>query len=74
MNATVFVAPSPYYTQVGPSGAFQISGVPPGRYRLKVWSRKLPETQREVLLGPGAPTAVEIVIGAEVGGRPGEDK
>jgi plastocyanin len=64
MNATVFVSPSPYYAQVSPSGAFLLSGVPPGRYRLKVWSRKLPEIEREVLLAPEAPTAVEIVIGA----------
>jgi plastocyanin len=69
MNATVFVAPSPYYAQVSPSGAFLLTGVPPGSYRLKVWSRKLPEIEREVLLGPGAPTAVEIVVGTGAGAR-----
>jgi plastocyanin len=65
MNATVYVAPSPYHAVVSPSGGFQISGVPPGKYRLLVWSRKLPQVEREVELGAAPAVPIEIVIAGD---------
>ena len=45
MSAVVVVVSSPYFAVAGENGDFSISGVPPGRYTLYVWSEKaLPET------------------------------
>jgi plastocyanin len=45
MSAVVVVVASPYFTVAGKSGDFAIPGVPPGRYRLHLWSENaLPET------------------------------
>ena len=45
MSAVVVVVPSPYYVVVAKDGEFSIAGVPPGRYRLHLWSENaLPET------------------------------
>ena len=64
MNGTIFVAPTPYYDVVRPSGAFAIRDVPPGRYRLKTWSRRLPETSREITLAAGTTLSLEIPLAA----------
>ena len=45
MSAVVVVVSSPYFAVAGKNGDFSISGVPPGRYTLHVWSESaLPET------------------------------
>lgn len=48
MNATIFVAPTPYFAVVGAGGGYEIPGVPPGKYHLRCWSRKLPAIEREL--------------------------
>jgi plastocyanin len=48
MNALIFVAPSPYHSEVGTAGTFTIADVPPGTYRLRTWSPMLPEASGEV--------------------------
>lgn len=50
MNATIFVAPSPHYAQVSPSGRFRLEGVPPGRYRISVWCERLPGMTAELVV------------------------
>jgi plastocyanin len=45
MSAVVVVVPSPYYAAATKDGEFSITGVPPGRYMLHVWSENsLPES------------------------------
>ena len=45
MSAVVVVVPSSYFGVVSKSGEFSISGTPPGKYTLHVWSENaLPET------------------------------
>jgi plastocyanin len=45
MSAVVVVVPSSYFALTNKAGDFSITGVPPGRYRLHVWSENaLPET------------------------------
>ncbi len=46
MNATVLVVPSPFFARVDAKGGFAIRGVPPGHYRLHVWSDRLPMQER----------------------------
>ena len=62
MNGTIFVAPTPYFDVVRSSGAFSIRSVPPGRYRLKTWNGRLPETSRVITLAPGATLSHEIPL------------
>jgi plastocyanin len=45
MSAVILVVASPYFGVAGKNGDFTISGVPPGRYALHLWSENaLPET------------------------------
>jgi plastocyanin len=67
MSGTIFVAPSPWFDRVGPDGGFAIAGVPPGSYRLRTWSERLPESARSVTVSPGATLSVELSLGAAPG-------
>lgn len=56
MSAVVVVVGSPWYGLTTLSGEFEISGVPPGRYRLQVWGegcspKALQAASREVTVG-----------------------
>ena len=62
MNGTIYVAPSPWFAIAGPGGAFEIRGVPPGRYKLRTWCEKLPPTEREIAVGPGEALAVDVPL------------
>lgn len=64
MNGTIFVAPGPHFARVSAAGRFAIEGVPAGRYRLRSWCERLPDTSREIRLGPGQDLAVEIPLAA----------
>lgn len=59
MNATVFVAPTPWFAQVDAEGRFAIRDVPEGRWRLRTWSEKLPPLERPLEVD-GRPVAVEL--------------
>jgi len=65
MNATIFVAPSSYFAVAGTTGAFTLRDVPPGRYRLRTWNRRLPPASQLVEVGPGAPVVTNLVVAAD---------
>jgi len=67
MNGTIFVAPSPWWAVANRDGAWSIPGVPPGRYRLRAWSEKLPGASELVEVAPGARLEVELAIGPGAG-------
>jgi hypothetical protein len=60
MNGLIFVTPSSLFATPAASGAYQIGDVPPGRYRLRVWSERLPVWTRDVTLRAGEGAEVEI--------------
>jgi plastocyanin len=60
MNGLIFVTPSSLFATPAASGAYHIADVPPGRYRLRVWSERLPVWTREVTLRAGEGAEVEI--------------
>ena len=62
MSATIFVAPTPLFAVTDAEGRYAIEGVPPARYRVRTWSEKLPDTAREVAIGPGV-TALDLRLG-----------
>lgn len=48
MTAYVVVAPTPWHTQAGNDGRWELKGIPPGRYRLHVWHERTKEVESEV--------------------------
>ena len=65
MSGTILVAPSPWHATADASGAFEIRGVPPGRYRLEVWNDRLPRVARAVEVGAGEVRSLVVAVGAE---------
>jgi len=64
MNATILVAPTPWFDTVSTSGAYALRDVPPGRYRAVVWSERLPATAREIEVRLGGSQRLDWVIGS----------
>jgi hypothetical protein len=64
MSASVYVAPSGLFAQVSDAGLFSLADVPEGRYRLRTWCERLPETQQEIRVQAGRTLELEIAIGA----------
>lgn len=65
MNATIFVAPSPYTAVANRAGGFSIGGIPPGRYRLATWCQKLPALERTVDVRADEVSSVSLLLGGE---------
>lgn len=62
MSATIVVAPSPYYALAKPDGAFEIRGVPPGRYRIRTWCERLPQAGDVVEILADRDTEIRLAI------------
>jgi hypothetical protein len=58
MRAWVVVQKHPYYAVSDDSGAFQLTGVPPGQYELEVWHETLGQRTQTVSVRPNAETVV----------------
>lgn len=54
MVAYVVVTDTPYYTVTDERGHYEISGVPPGHYVLKVWTERLGQQEQKILLTRGS--------------------
>lgn len=56
----------PFAAVTNPDGTFEIKGIPPGKYRFKVWhSGKYLERKVEVEIKPGAPTNLDFSYAAD---------
>ena len=62
MKAWVFVAPHPYHAVTDAEGAYEIGGVPAGRYTLRVWHERLGEQRKEVAVEAGKTTTVDFEL------------
>jgi len=51
MNGWLFVAGTPYFSVSDGSGAFQLSGLPPGEHVVEIWHEKLGKQTKTVKLG-----------------------
>lgn len=65
MNATIFVSPSSLFAVAKPSGDFTIRDVPPGKYRLRTWNRRLPPASQLVDVGSGEPVVANLFVAAD---------
>jgi hypothetical protein len=63
-QATILVAPTPYYALASAAGEFAIQGLPPGRYELETWSEDRPPERLEVTVPESGTPFVEIVVAA----------
>jgi plastocyanin len=64
MNGLIFVTPTRLFAVADAAGAFRIAGVPPGRYRLRAWTERLPELTRDLALASGENADVALALGA----------
>jgi len=60
MLAYILVLQNPYYDLTDKAGNFEIRGVPPGTYKLKVWHEKLQGADQQVTVEAGKTAAVEF--------------
>lgn len=63
MDGLIFVAPSRLFARPERDGSYAIPDIAPGRYRLHVWSERLPEIQRTLELAGGADRRLDVSIG-----------
>ena len=62
MSAWIAVADSPFAVS-GDDGRFEVSGLPPGRYRVIAWHERLGEKSAEVTVPAAGRAAVEFSFG-----------
>jgi plastocyanin len=50
MSGYIVVVGNPYFSRVAPDGSYRISGVPPGRHRIRCWSESAAPRELEVVV------------------------
>ena len=50
------------HRQTGPDGKFQLTGVPPGTYELKIWHEALKAAPMKVTVAAGATASVKLAL------------
>lgn len=61
MTAVILVLPTSYITQANSAGGYKIQ-VPPGKYRLTVWSARSQPASADVTVGAGGLSAPDITL------------
>ena len=64
MRGWVVVAEHPFYALTGGAGEFELRGLPPGRYTLKVWQERLGTISKDVVVSDADPTTVTLEMPA----------
>ncbi|HEU5303128.1 MAG TPA: hypothetical protein VFU40_00665 [Gemmatimonadales bacterium] len=62
MLAYVVVAPSRYRAVSDREGNFRLDNVPPGRYELRVWHRRLAATPQEIVIPPESRLQLRLLL------------
>ncbi len=62
MRATVHVLPTSAFSVTGDDGSYLIDGVPPGHYKLHLWSERLGERDVEVDVSAGRTTQHDVAL------------
>lgn len=60
MRALILVVDSPYFVKTQPDGSYKLSGLPAGRYNLKVWMNSKTTLERAVELKAGTTSRVDF--------------
>src|SRR5213592_2125063 len=64
MRGWVVVAEHPFYAVTDAGGQFALTGLPPGRYTVRVWHERLGTVSREIIVGDQDPTTVTVEMTA----------
>jgi plastocyanin len=64
MSAVVLVRDNPFFTKAARDGVFAIEDVPAGRYQLRAWHERAPETSQEVSVAAEGRTVAQLVLDA----------
>jgi plastocyanin len=62
MVAYVVVLATPYYAKTGPDGTAEVSGLPPGHYRLEVWHPRAGTVSRDLVIAESSETTQVISV------------
>ena len=62
MNAAIVVTPNRFYAKPDPTGHFELTGVPPGRYTAVAWHKSAGFFRRKVELSDSSPTILDFEI------------
>ena len=62
MQGWVPVFENPYFAVTDKEGNYKISGIPPGRYKIKIWHEGLPATGKEVTISPDKKTELSLDV------------
>jgi len=65
MSAYVHVLPHPFFAVTGDDGAFIISGVPPGSYKLSAWHESLKTPAQSITLSAGEVKEVDFTVSGD---------
>jgi plastocyanin len=63
MEGYIVVLDTPHFAITDASGAYDITGVPPGKYKLVAWSEKLKSSEQEVTIESGKAATVDLALG-----------
>jgi hypothetical protein len=65
MSAHVGVLSHPFFAVSDSTGAFKISGLPPGTYTIEAWHEKLGTQQTTVTVGAGETKTADFTFGTK---------
>ena len=60
MGGWIFVAGNPYYSVTGADGAFNITDLPDGKYKVEIWHEKLGTQTKEVEVKAGETAKLDV--------------
>jgi hypothetical protein len=62
MRGAIAVVPAGHHTLPDAAGNYRLGGIPPGRYRLSLWSDLQGATTQEIALSPGEVERADLVV------------
>lgn len=70
MSAYVVVLPNHYFAQTSADGKFRITGVPPGKHRVRCWQESTPEEVKEIEVPAEGAVDIQFWPGSQGHGGP----
>ena len=65
MNGVIYVQESPYFSITDSDGNFQITDIPPGKYKVRITHEGLPSSEKEVTIGAGEKKSLSVELSAK---------
>lgn len=65
MKASIHVFEHPYFSVTDRAGQFELTQVPPGTYRLRIWHEMLGSREKAITVPPTGPISVDLELSLE---------